>query len=173
MNDNPEEWSREHPATKRMMDGITKEIPTPRTDALRESLMDTLWDDAYFEMRKHAETLERELTEAREELETERIRLAACGVVALADTESSREKAREMLPQYRSASLGDVERRVDECIRLRAELMEARSNFIRTLGQIHQAPTEIGLLRSHIAGLREQLAYAEKLERELTEGGPQ
>ena len=148
-------------------------IPTPRTDEFLNSLWnpDSITD--FEETKEFARTLERELTEAREELETERIRLAACGVVALADTESSREKAREMPPQYRSASLGDVERRVDECIRLRAELVEARSNFIRTLGQVHQAPTEIGLLRSHIAGLREHLDYAEKLERELTEGGPQ
>ena len=66
---------------------------------------------------KHAQ----ERDEAREELETERIRLAACGVVAMADTKKTRTKAREMLPEYRSASLSDVERRVDECIKLREQ----------------------------------------------------
>jgi len=56
------------------------------------------------------------------ELELERLRLAACGVVALADTDDSEIKAREMLPEYRSAALSDVERRVDECIKLREQL---------------------------------------------------
>ena len=77
--------------------------------------------------------LERELTAARGELETERIRLAACGVVAMADTKESRTKAREMLPEYRSASLSDVERRVDECIELREQrdkLAEALNKMI-------------------------------------------
>jgi len=55
------------------------------------------------------------------ELETERMRLAAVGVVACADTPESAASARQMHPDYRSAALGDVERRVDECIALRAE----------------------------------------------------
>jgi hypothetical protein len=56
-----------------------------------------------------------------DDLEIERSRLAACGVVALADTDDSKVKAREMLTIYRSASLSDVERRVDECIELRKQ----------------------------------------------------
>lgn len=56
------------------------------------------------------------------ELEVERIRLAACGVVALADTEGSRIEARKMNDSYRSGSLNDVIRRVDECIYLRKEV---------------------------------------------------
>ena len=79
--------------------------------------------------------IERELTAAREELETERIRLAACGVVAMADTKESRTKAREMLPEYRSASLSDVERRVDECIELREKLMEERDKWKSGMGK--------------------------------------
>lgn len=55
------------------------------------------------------------------ELERERIRLAACGVVALSDTPDSAAKARQMLPEYESASCDDVKRRVDECMSLRAE----------------------------------------------------
>ena len=61
------------------------------------------------------------------ELETERMRLAACGVVALANTEQSAAKAREMLPEYRSASLTDVERAVDREMKLRTERDEARA----------------------------------------------
>lgn len=62
-----------------------------------------------------------ELERLRAELETERIRLAACGVVAMANTPESASKAREMRPEYRSASLDDVERAVDEQMRLRSE----------------------------------------------------
>ena len=61
------------------------------------------------------------LKKAEAELENERMRLAACGVVALADTPESAAKAREMRDEYRSASCEDVARRVDECMTLRAE----------------------------------------------------
>jgi len=56
------------------------------------------------------------------ELETERMRLAACGVVAMADTPTSAVAARDMHPDYRSASCDDVARRVDECITLRDQV---------------------------------------------------
>ena len=55
------------------------------------------------------------------ELERERMRLAACGVVAMADTPESAARARDMREEYRSASCDDVARRVDECMALRAE----------------------------------------------------
>lgn len=55
------------------------------------------------------------LKKAESELERERMRLAACGVVALADTPESAAQAREMRDEYRSASCDDVARRVDEC----------------------------------------------------------
>lgn len=61
------------------------------------------------------------LKKAEAELERERMRLAACGVVAMADTPESAAKAREMRDEYRSASCDDVARRVDECMTLRAE----------------------------------------------------
>lgn len=50
--------------------------------------------------------------------------LAACGVVAMADTPDSAKKARIMHPDYESASCDDVKRRVDECIELRARVAE-------------------------------------------------
>ena len=76
---------------------------------------------AELEKRRIA-ALEAELSSVKRELETERIRLAACGVVAMADTPESAARARDMLPEYESASCGDVARRVDECIQLRADL---------------------------------------------------
>jgi len=54
-----------------------------------------------------------------QDLERERGRLAACGVVAMADTPESAAKARDMKGEYRSASCDDVARRVDECMALR------------------------------------------------------
>jgi hypothetical protein len=62
------------------------------------------------------------------ELERERIRLAACGVVAGANTRDSAAKVRQMSPEYRSASLDDVERAVDMEIaeRKRREDAEAK-----------------------------------------------
>lgn len=46
--------------------------------------------------------------EIERELERERMRLAACGVVAMCDTPESASQARDMHPEYFSASCGDV-----------------------------------------------------------------
>ena len=65
---------------------------------------------------------QREIESLRQQLETERMRNVACDVVAMADTPSSAEEARKMLPEYQSAALESVIRRVDECIALRQQL---------------------------------------------------
>ena len=57
-----------------------------------------------------------------DELETERMKVVACGVVAMANTRETAEEARKMRPEYRSASLGDVERAVDCEMQYREEL---------------------------------------------------
>lgn len=59
------------------------------------------------------------------ELEIERMKVVACGVVAMANTRETAEEARKMRPEYRSASLGDVERAVDCEMQYREELAEA------------------------------------------------
>ena len=56
------------------------------------------------------------------ELEVERMRLAACGVVAMANTPGSAAKARDIMEEYRSASCGDVANAVDREMRLRADI---------------------------------------------------
>lgn len=66
--------------------------------------------------RQHAE-----IASLKEELETERVRLAACGVVAMANTLETAAKWREMRPEYRSASCDDVAKAVDREMALRAE----------------------------------------------------
>lgn len=58
-------------------------------------------------------------------LERERLRLAACGVVAIADTPESAIRARAMADEYKSASCDDVARCVDECMKLRSQLATA------------------------------------------------
>ena len=57
-----------------------------------------------------------------QQLETERMRLAACGVVAMSNTPDSAVKVRDMLPQYYSASCDDVARLVDREMELRQQV---------------------------------------------------
>ena len=118
---------------------------TPRTDTLKETELPHCPYCAYNIL---AHQLEREvaslkaqladlvadivymgtqLAEAREHLESERIRLAACSIAALSDTEES-SKVNRLLSDspYHSASYNDVCRRTDECIELRKQLAEAR-----------------------------------------------
>lgn len=60
--------------------------------------------------------------ELERQLETERMRLAACGVVALANTAESASKARDMQPEYWSAACGDVADAVDREMALRVQV---------------------------------------------------
>ncbi len=69
-----------------------------------------------------------EIAALKGELEDERIRLAACGVVAMANTPESAAKMRQMKDKYRSASLSDVERAVDAEMALRAELASVKAH---------------------------------------------
>lgn len=70
-----------------------------------------------------------ELTGLRADLGRERMRLTACGVVAMADTPDSAKEARIMHPDYESASCDDVKRRVDECIELHARVAELEAQL--------------------------------------------
>jgi hypothetical protein len=92
------------------------------------------------EIEKHKAEVER----LRWALEVEGLRLAACDVVAMADTPESADRARQMQSGLRSAALSSVERRVDEVIALRAEnerlraerdaLRSSAREFLTTLG---------------------------------------
>lgn len=91
--------------------------------AYRDSYIhDPVWQLAL----RHAERLDAL------EAENERLRmqLAACGVVAMANTPESAGKTRDMLPEYRSASCDDVARAVDREMDLRAELAMARNDAL-------------------------------------------
>jgi hypothetical protein len=85
-------------------------------------------DTTYIELLRMAhESLnskDAKMVKLEDELETERCRLAACGVVALANTKESAEKQRVMMPKYHSASLDDVIRAVDSEMDLRDKIAE-------------------------------------------------
>jgi hypothetical protein len=74
----------------------------------------------------HGQASSREVAELRTELERERIRLAVCGVVAKADTPESAKRARDMHPDYHSASLDDVISMVDALMDERAKQAHSR-----------------------------------------------
>lgn len=69
-------------------------------------------------LRTAADTVDR----LREELETERLRLAACGVAAMSNTESTVAQRIDRSNPYWSASYGDVCAAVDREMRLRERI---------------------------------------------------
>lgn len=75
------------------------------------------------------EALRAEIRRLEGELETERMRLAACGVVAMANTSDSAERARVMADEYWSASLEDVCAVVDREMAYRRALELIREAF--------------------------------------------
>jgi hypothetical protein len=62
------------------------------------------------------------VSELENELERERLRLAACGVVAMADTPESAARARHINEEFWSASLEDVIRQIDALMSTRNQL---------------------------------------------------
>lgn len=104
------------------------------------------------------------------ELERERMRLVACGVVAMADTPESAAKARDMHQDYRSASCDAVARRVDECIALRkhaevtAELVPLLKDAETVFNKFHPDRGSVAwdwAVMDRVTAMRERL---EKLE---------
>jgi len=75
---------------------------------------------------QHIAEMNQKLAAAQEELERERMRLVACGVVAMANTPESAADARQIHEDYRSASLSDVERAVNAEMKLRTDLAAAQ-----------------------------------------------
>jgi cell division septum initiation protein DivIVA len=83
--------------------------------------------------------LHRTIERLRNELERERMRVIACGVVAMANTPENAARVREMHDDYRSASCDDVARMVDEQMRLRAEIERLHQRLF-ALGAMHDSP---------------------------------
>lgn len=78
--------------------------------------------DISFSSLNQTQETEDRTTELERALEKERMRLAACGVVAMANTKDSAIKARDMLPDYESASCHDVAAAVDREMALRDQV---------------------------------------------------
>jgi hypothetical protein len=123
---------------------IMAELAT--ADTVYEPVMRTEWQAADL-----IESQRKELEELREELERERIRLAACGVIAMSNTADSAKQAREMHEDYRSASAQDVANAVDKQMELRelcGELvasMKAASIWIKNCTTPLDAARELDL----------------------------
>ena len=79
------------------------------------------------QLAAHARGKNKALANALEEIETLRMQLVACGVVAMCNTSESAAKDRDMHPDYMSASCQDVMRAVDSEMALRAQLEKLQS----------------------------------------------
>ena len=112
------------------MSTVITSTDTPETDAhVLETLHNGMMPDIlgrFNLLLPFTRNLERQRNDALAALEREQIRLAACDVVAMSDTPESAAKARKMHPDYESAALESVKRRVDECIALRQMVRELR-----------------------------------------------
>ena len=86
-------------------------------------------DRALTAMYQRVDVITQERDKARAELETERLRLAACGVVAMANTPESAARVRDILPVHFSASLHSVMGAVDREMELRAEVERLRKTL--------------------------------------------
>jgi len=100
-----------------------------------------------------------EIERLRAEVERERMRLAACGVVALSDTPESAAKARDMHDDYKSASCDDVARRVDECMALRAEIERLRAECLRLSNDMAEAMAVLLCVEQREARLRSRIDF--------------
>lgn len=126
---------------------------------------------------RRAEEAEAALTKAEKELERERMRLAACGTVAMSNTPESAARARDMHPDYRSASCDDVARIVDSEMSLRAQLLAAQTlndSMTGTLAsqaekQIQRLQSELQEARLTIASITKMLGWANEVPREVLE----
>ena len=75
-------------------------------------------------LARAAELLQQQVVKIQDleqQLETERMRVVACGIIATSDTPFSAAKNRDCHPDYWSASADDIARQIDELMRLRAQ----------------------------------------------------
>lgn len=106
--------------------------------------MDTHMKPAALELALEELTaLRKEIESLRQQLETERMRLVACGVVALANTPESAKQAREMHPDYWSASLKDVMRAVDAEMELHKQLSIINAAYEKSVEQHNKTLDEL------------------------------
>jgi hypothetical protein len=83
-----------------------------------------------------AEAADDRIANLRKDLERERLRLTACGVVAMSDTPKSAASARDVLPEYQSESLNNVASMVDQLMETRAKLQILEQELQRRLPRV-------------------------------------
>jgi predicted RNase H-like nuclease (RuvC/YqgF family) len=103
----------------------------------------------------------------KEELERERIRLAACGVVALSNTPESAKQAREMHPDYESASCSDVARMVDKNMELERQLAAIDRTLLSCEYERNKYASEVMELERRNAELVEEMADGQRRIKDL------
>ena len=96
--------------------------PTPITAEHWEPIHDQVQS-----VVRERDELREEVERLRDELETERMRVVACGVIALSNTRESAGRQRKMHQKYRCASVIDVERAVDREMDLHEEVERLRA----------------------------------------------
>ena len=111
---------REYEMSEQQLKALLAEIDRLRAAVQHES-------DCVEAANHRAAQYMQERDEARAELERERMRLVACGVVAMSNTPESAARNREMHADYRSASCDDVASAVDREMALRAEVDALRA----------------------------------------------
>lgn len=108
----------------------TKQIEAPQWERnLYEITGDILDINTMLIQRPDLSGLRAKVAEITAELERKSLQLAACGVVAMADTPESAKEVRAMHPDFESASCDDVKRRVDECMELRSRVAELEAQM--------------------------------------------
>lgn len=109
------------------------------------------WQQTVEALTAERDALRERADRAEADLERERMRLAACSVVALSNTAETAAKAREMHPDYDSASVRDVAAAVDR-------EMAMRERNARLVGAIELAldngcfPAAASILRTALEG---------------------
>lgn len=121
----------------------------------------------YRDLAQQVAQAQNERDEAIAELETERLRLAACGVVAMANTPESAARVRDILPVHFSASLHSVMGAVDREMELRAEVERLRS----ALRGLHDDIVEYQRI-NHLGGYDNHWMLAARAALAATESKP-
>ena len=124
---------------------------------------------ALLESTKQNARLMDEIESLRQQFETERMRLVACGVVALANTPESAKQAREMPQDYWSASLNDVIRAVDAEMELHKQLSTINAAYEKSVEQHNKTLDELATVEKERNSFQDQcirLKHERVLEKE-------
>ncbi len=105
--------------------GPSHSVPNNMSNEQKTSLQSSA--DTFNSLVHERNKLCDECAKLREALERERMRHAACGVIALSNTRESLDKAKDMKPEYLSASVADCIKAAEREIKLREALLEIKA----------------------------------------------